>query len=97
AATTLDEVRAGDDEMVGEVGDGFKIAMSALDSGRYSVAAGCVGICQGCVDESVRYAKEREQFGRPIASFQLVQAMIADMVVETDAARMLVWRAGVGK
>ncbi len=68
--------------------------MSELDSGRYSVAAGCVGICQGCVEESVRYAKEREQFGRPIASFQLVQAMIADMVLKTDASRMLVWRAG---
>ena len=52
------------------------------------------GICQGCVEESVKYAKEREQFGRPIASFQLVQAMIADMVVKTDASRMLVWRAG---
>jgi butyryl-CoA dehydrogenase len=94
AAISLDDVRASDDEMLGEVGDGFKIAMSALDSGRYSVAAGCVGICQGCVDESVRYSQEREQFGRPIASFQLVQAMIADMVVDTEAARMLVWRAG---
>ena len=83
-----------DDAMLGEVGEGFKVAMSALDSGRFSVAAGCVGICQGCVDESVAYAKEREQFGRPIASFQLVQAMIADMKVQTDAARMLVWRAG---
>ena len=83
-----------DDALLGEVGDGFKIAMSALDSGRYSVAAGCVGICQGSLDESVAYAKEREQFGRPIASFQLVQAMIADMRVQTDAARMLVWRAG---
>ena len=62
--------------------------------GRYSVAAGCVGICQGCVEESVKYAQEREQFGRPIASFQLVQAMIADMVLKTDASRMLVWRAG---
>jgi butyryl-CoA dehydrogenase len=94
AAISLDDVEVGDDAILGEVGDGFKVAMSALDSGRYSVAAGCVGICQGCVDESVRYAKEREQFGRPIASFQLVQAMIADMVVQTDAARMLVWRAG---
>ena len=94
ASIALDDVHASDDEMLGEVGDGFKIAMSALDSGRYSVAAGCVGICQGCVDESVRYSKEREQFGRPIASFQLVQAMIADMVVDTDAARMLVLRAG---
>jgi len=94
ASIALDEVQASDDEMLGEVGDGFKIAMSALDSGRYSVAAGCVGICQGCVDESVRYSKEREQFGRPIASFQLVQSMIADMVVDTDASRMLVLRAG---
>jgi alkylation response protein AidB-like acyl-CoA dehydrogenase len=94
AAIALDDVRASDDEMLGEIGDGFKVAMSALDSGRYSVAAGCVGICQGCVDASVSYAKQREQFGRPIASFQLVQAMIADMIVKTDAARMLVWRAG---
>jgi len=94
ASISLDDVEVPDGAMLGEVGDGFKVAMSALDSGRFSVAAGCVGICQGCVDESVRYAKEREQFGRPIASFQLVQAMIADMVVQTDAARMLVWRAG---
>jgi butyryl-CoA dehydrogenase len=87
-------VEVADEDMLGEVGDGFKIAMSNLDSGRYSVAAGCVGICQGCVEESVSYAKEREQFGKPIASFQLVQAMIADMVLKTDASRMLVWRAG---
>ena len=86
--------RSDDDALMGEVGDGFKIAMSALDSGRYSVAAGCVGICQGSLDASVAYAKEREQFGRPIGSFQLVQAMIADMRVQTDAARMLVYRAG---
>jgi alkylation response protein AidB-like acyl-CoA dehydrogenase len=94
AAISLDDVEVSDDQMLGGVGDGFKIAMSALDSGRYSVAAGCVGICQGCVDESVRYSKERVQFNRPIASFQLVQAMIADMVVDTEASRMLVWRAG---
>jgi len=94
AAISLDDVEARDDQLLGEVGDGFKVAMSALDSGRYSVAAGCVGICQGCVESSVAYAKEREQFGRPIASFQLVQAMLADMKVQTDAARLLVWRAG---
>ncbi len=94
ASISLDDVEARDDQMLGEIGDGFKVAMSALDSGRYSVAAGCVGICQGCVDASVRYSQERQQFGRPIASFQLVQAMIADMAVDTDAARMLVWRAG---
>jgi butyryl-CoA dehydrogenase len=94
AAIGLDDVEVTDDQMLGEIGDGFKIAMSSLDSGRFSVAAGCVGICQGCVDASVKYSKEREQFGRPIASFQLVQQMIANMVVDTDAARMLTWRAG---
>ena len=90
----LDDVHVADDAVLGEVGDGFKVAMSALDSGRYSVAAGCVGICQGSLDASVTYAQEREQFGRPIAAFQLVQEMLADMALETDAARMLVWRAG---
>jgi butyryl-CoA dehydrogenase len=94
ASIALEDVRVAPDAMLGQVGDGFKVAMSALDSGRYSVAAGCVGICQGCVEESVNYAKEREQFGRPIASFQLIQAMIADMVLKTEASRMLVWRAG---
>jgi butyryl-CoA dehydrogenase len=94
ASLGLDGVEVPDSALLGQVGDGFKIAMSALDSGRYSVAAGCVGICQGCVDASVEYAKERTQFDRPIASFQLVQEMIADMVVETEAARGLVWRAG---
>jgi len=94
ASIALEDVEAPDDAVLGSVGDGFKVAMSALDSGRYSVAAGCVGICQGCVEESVSYAKEREQFGRPIASFQLVQGMIADMVLKTEASRMLVWRAG---
>ncbi|MDQ3723158.1 MAG: acyl-CoA dehydrogenase family protein [Actinomycetota bacterium] len=90
----LDGVFVPDDGLLGAVGEGFKIAMSALDSGRYSVAAGCVGICQGCLEHSVAYAKQREQFGQPIASFQLVQAMLAEMRVRTDAARLLVWRAG---
>ena len=94
ASLSLDEVEVPDEALMGQVGDGFKIAMSALDSGRYSVAAGCVGICQGSLDASVAYSKERQQFGRPIGSFQLVQAMIADMRVMTDAARLLVLRAG---
>jgi alkylation response protein AidB-like acyl-CoA dehydrogenase len=94
ASIGLDDVEAPDDAMLGEVGDGFKVAMSSLDSGRYSVAAGCVGICQGSLDASVKYSKERVQFGRPIASFQLVQEMLTDIAVQTDAARMLVWRAG---
>ena len=94
ASIALEDVEVAEEDVLGEVGDGFKIAMSNLDSGRYSVACGAVGICQGCVEESVSYAKEREQFGRPIASFQLVQAMIADMVLKTDASRLLAWRAG---
>src|SRR5918996_1609833 len=94
AELSLDGVEVGDDALMGQIGDGFKIAMSALDSGRYSVAAGCVGICQASLDASVAYAKERTQFDRPIASFQLVQEMIAEMVVQTEAARLLVYRAG---
>ena len=97
AAISLDDAEVGDDAMLGEVGDGFKVAMSALDSGRYSVAAGCVGICDGCVDASVAYSTERKQFGVPLARFQLVQELIAEMVVKRDAARMLVLRAGVLK
>ena len=97
SAISLDDVRVEPDQLLGEVGDGFKVAMSALDSGRFSVAAGCVGICQGCLDASVAYATQRRQFGRPIAAFQLVQAMIAEMVVKTDAARLLTWRAALLK
>ena len=97
ASLALDAVEVPDEAVLGEIGDGFKIAMSALDLGRYSVAAGCVGICDGCVEASVAYATEREQFGVPIARFQLVQAMIAEMIVKRDAARMLVLRAGLLK
>lgn len=97
AEISLDSVEVGDEALLGEVGDGFKVAMSALDNGRYSVAAGCVGICDGCVDASVAYATERKQFGVPLARFQLVQEMIADMILKRDASRMLVLRAGVLK
>jgi len=97
ASIALDDMVAGPDSMLGEIGDGFKVAMSALDSGRYSVAAGCVGICQGSLDEAVGYATERHAFQRPIASFQLVQEHIAQIVVRTDAARLLVMRAGALK
>jgi butyryl-CoA dehydrogenase len=97
ASLGFDGVEVPEDALLGEVGDGFKIAMTALDSGRYSVAAGCVGICEGCVQASTKYAIERRQFGVEIASFQLVQEMIADMVVRRDAARLLVRRAGILK
>ncbi len=94
---SLDEVEVPDSAMLGEIGDGFKVAMSALENGRYSVAAGCVGICEGCVQSSVEYSTERRQFGVPLARFQLVQEMIADMILKRDASRMLVFRAGALK
>jgi len=97
AELSLDAVEVGDDALLGAVGDGFKVAMSALESGRYSVAAGCVGIMDGCVEASVTYAQERRQFGVPLARFQLVQEMIADMILKRDASRMLVYRAGLLK
>jgi alkylation response protein AidB-like acyl-CoA dehydrogenase len=88
----LDGVRVPDSARIGEEGAGFKVAMSALDNGRMSLASGCVGIAQGCLEASIAYAKERRAFGKPIAAFQLVQELIADTAVETDAARLLVWR-----
>ena len=89
----LDGVRVPDSARLGGEGEGFKVAMSALDNGRISLAAGCVGIAQGCLDACIAYARERRQFGRPIAQFQLVQELIADMAVETQAARLLTWQA----
>jgi butyryl-CoA dehydrogenase len=97
AELSLDGVEVGDDALLGEVGDGFKVAMTALESGRFSVASGCVGIMEGCVEASVAYSKERRQFGVPLARFQLVQEMIADMILKRDASRMLVFRAGMLK
>jgi hypothetical protein len=65
--------------------------MGALNRGRMSLAAGCVGICRGCLEESVAYARDREQFGKQIAGHQLVQEMLAEIAVDTDAARALTW------
>jgi butyryl-CoA dehydrogenase len=93
AELSLDGVRVPASALLGPEGDGFKVAMSALDNGRISLAAGCVGIAQGCLDASVAYAKEREAFKKPIAAFQLVQQLLAEMHVETEAARLLTWRA----
>lgn len=88
----LSDVRVPASALLGEEGQGFKIAMTTLDKGRVSVAAGCVGIVQGCLEESVAYATTRRQFGKPLAGFQLVQELISDMSVDADAARLLVWR-----
>lgn len=82
------------ENVLGGVGDGFKVAMSALDCARLSTAAACVGVAQASIDAAVKYAKERKQFGRPIGGFQLVQEMVAEMVAETEAARWFVYRAG---
>ena len=79
---------------LGDEGEGFKIAMFALESGRYTVAAGATGLIRACLDASVRYAKERRTFGVPIAEHQLVKEMIAEMVSDYDAARLLWLRAG---
>ena len=89
----LDGVRVPDSARLGAEGAGFKVAMSALDNGRISLAAGSVGIAQGCLDACVAYSSERRQFGKPIGAFQLVQELIADIAVETEAARMMAWRA----
>ena len=89
----FDSVRVPDSARLGDEGAGFKVAMSALDNGRISLAAGAVGVAQACVDASVAYASERTQFGKQLAQFQLIQELIADMAVETEAARMMAWRA----
>ena len=88
----LQDVRVPDDNRLGELGEGFKVAMSALDNGRMSLAAGCVGIAQGSLEASIAYSTERTQFDRPIATFQLIQELIADIAVETEAARLMTWR-----
>jgi alkylation response protein AidB-like acyl-CoA dehydrogenase len=92
AAITLTDVRVPDDARVGEVGDGMKIALNALDNGRYSLAAGCTGISQACLDAAVRYAGEREQFGKTIAHHQLVQELISDIFLDLEASRALYWK-----
>jgi butyryl-CoA dehydrogenase len=79
--------------LLGAEGDGFKIAMATLDGGRIGIAAQALGIAQAALDASVAYAKERVQFGKPIATLQAIQWMIADMATEIDAARLLVYRA----
>jgi len=92
AEVVLENVRVPASAMLGPEGKGFSIAMSALAKGRMSVAAGCVGIAQAALDAALRYAGEREQFGKSIASYQLVQELISDISVDVDAARMLTWR-----
>lgn len=88
------DVRVPLENRIGEEGEGFKIAMSCLDNGRYTVAAGATGLIRACLEASVKYANERKAFGREIGKFQLVQQKIATMVQSYDAARLLYLRAG---
>ncbi|MBS3937299.1 MAG: acyl-CoA dehydrogenase [Peptococcaceae bacterium] len=89
----FEDCRIPSGNMLGKEGDGFKIAMQTLDGGRIGIAAQALGIAQAALDESVRYAKERQQFSKPIGTFQAIQWMIADMGTDIEAARLLVYRA----
>lgn len=91
---SMQDVRVPASHRLGEEGEGFKIAMSALDNARYGVAAGAVGIIKACLDESIRYARERKTFGKPIIEYQLVQQMLAQMQQSIDVGELLVWKAG---
>jgi alkylation response protein AidB-like acyl-CoA dehydrogenase len=89
----MEDVRVHKDDMLGEEGKGFINAMKTLDIGRIGVAAMSIGVAQGALDEAVRYAKERKQFGRRIADFQAISFMLADMATKLQAAKELVYRA----
>jgi glutaryl-CoA dehydrogenase (non-decarboxylating) len=90
----LDQVRVPVEHRIGEEGEGFLIAMSAIDQGRFTVAAGAVGLAQACLDASLRYARERHTFGQEIGEHQLVKQLLATMAKGTEMGRLLVWRAG---
>ncbi|MCK9444140.1 MAG: acyl-CoA dehydrogenase [Tissierellaceae bacterium] len=85
------------ENLLGKEGEGFKIAMTTLDGGRIGIAAQALGIASGALDETIKYVKEREQFGRPLSKFQGLQWIIADMATEIEAARLLVYKAAYNK
>jgi alkylation response protein AidB-like acyl-CoA dehydrogenase len=97
AEIALDGVRVGDDAVLGDVGHGMKVALSALDNGRFSLSAGAVGLAREALEVSLKYAAEREQFGKSIASHQLVQELLAAMHVDVEAARGLVDKVAAKK
>ncbi len=90
----MDNVEIPIENRIGEEGEGFLVAMSAIDQGRYTVAAGAVGLAQACLDASLKYAHERQTFGEEIGRHQLVKQMIANMAKGIEIGRLLVWRAG---
>ncbi len=89
----FDNCRVPKENLLGKEGEGFKIAMSTLDGGRNGIAAQAVGIAQGALDEAAKYAKSREQFGQPIANFQAISFMLADMGTKIEASRLLTYQA----
>jgi len=91
------DIIVGDDQVLGHVDQGFRLAMWALQGGRVAIAAQALGIGQAALDEAIAYAKERKQFGQPIANYQAVQWMLADMATELAAARMLTLKAATAK
>ncbi|MEM9878356.1 MAG: acyl-CoA dehydrogenase family protein [Pseudomonadota bacterium] len=93
AQVNFDNVRVPTSNMVGSEGQGFKIAMAGLDGGRLNIGACSLGGAQRCLDDAVAYVKERQQFGKPIADFQAIQFMLADMATELEAARALLYKA----
>ncbi|MBI5249237.1 MAG: acyl-CoA dehydrogenase, partial [Desulfomonile tiedjei] len=93
----MEDVRVPAGNLLGDEGKGFGMLMQELISTRLSAAAGAVGTCQAAIDEAVKYATERRQFGQPISEFQMVQEVVARMVAETEAARALVWRCAIQK
>lgn len=93
----MEDVRVHKSDLLGPLHNGFTTAMKTLDGGRLGVAAQAVGIAQGCLDESIKYAKERKQFGQRIANFQAISFMIADMATELEAARELVYSTALMK
>jgi acyl-CoA dehydrogenase len=86
----FDGVRVPVENRLGEEGQGFRIAMQVLDRGRLHISSVCVGVAERLIEESVRYAAERKQFGQPIANFQMIQAMLADSRTDTNAARAMI-------
>ncbi|MGH7166353.1 MAG: acyl-CoA dehydrogenase family protein, partial [Nitrospiraceae bacterium] len=93
----LENVRVRSDQVLGKVGEGYKVAFSTLDAGRIGIAAQSLGIAEACLDAATSYAKRRFQFGKPIAEFQAIQWMLADMATEIEAARLLTYRAALLK
>jgi hypothetical protein len=93
AIVTFRDVRVGPADVVGRVGAGFEVAMGGLDHGRLGVAAGAVGLLQACLDATIEFARVRRQFGHRIGDFQMVQERVADMACDTEAARLLTWKA----